>query len=245
MSDIFEEVDEALKQEKVEQWWKQYGVYVVGFCVFAVLMTAGVKITTHLVEKNRVEQTTLLIETIETAGNTQLDQSQIQIPENAKPEDIANILNEETAKLEPGFQKLLDYADDAPEGLAVIARFQAAQMAFEKGQSDMGYDILQGLADDGIDDLYKDYARLLFVLKKMSENEVDYDSLVLELNPLIEDDSPWILSALEIRALLFAEMDKTKEALADLDQILAEKTTAVSFAIQERATKVRHILINQ
>ena len=41
MSDIFQEVDEDLRREEYARLWKHYGAYIIGFCLFIVLIVAG------------------------------------------------------------------------------------------------------------------------------------------------------------------------------------------------------------
>lgn len=41
MSDIFAEVDEAMKQERLEKLWKDYGGFVIGFLTIVILGTAA------------------------------------------------------------------------------------------------------------------------------------------------------------------------------------------------------------
>ena len=106
MSDIFQEVDEALKREKAEQWWQENGKTVLLGCAIAIIATAVASFGLGWMEKNRVKETTVLLETM-------------------KQNDI---------------QPLLDVAEKAPEGIATLARFHAAQAAFSKGSDDEGYE---------------------------------------------------------------------------------------------------------
>ena len=41
MSDILQEVDEALKQDKMAKLWQDYGRYIIAALVLVVLMTAA------------------------------------------------------------------------------------------------------------------------------------------------------------------------------------------------------------
>jgi len=42
MSEIFREVDEMMRQERIEKIWQDYGNYIIGFVVAVILITAGV-----------------------------------------------------------------------------------------------------------------------------------------------------------------------------------------------------------
>lgn len=64
MSDIFREVDEALKREKTEEWWKENGKAVILGCIVAIVATAVTSFGIRWMEKNRVNETTILIQTL-------------------------------------------------------------------------------------------------------------------------------------------------------------------------------------
>lgn len=70
MADIFVEVDEALKQERLEKLWKQYGGFFIG-CLIALVagtaMFAGYE--TWQTSKN-TKQTNLYLETVSTGDYT-------------------------------------------------------------------------------------------------------------------------------------------------------------------------------
>ena len=40
MTDLFAEVDEALRQERVAKLWQEYGRYLIGFIATLILLTA-------------------------------------------------------------------------------------------------------------------------------------------------------------------------------------------------------------
>jgi hypothetical protein len=42
MSDIFQEVDEIMKQERMEKFWKQNGAWIIAFIVLTILGTAAI-----------------------------------------------------------------------------------------------------------------------------------------------------------------------------------------------------------
>lgn len=41
MADIFQEIDEAMRQERLEKLWKNYGAFIIGGIVAIILLTAG------------------------------------------------------------------------------------------------------------------------------------------------------------------------------------------------------------
>ena len=69
MSDIFQEIDEDLRQDKVARLWKAYGKYLVALAVFIILVIASYRFIEHKNEKNR-EQTSELYELASEAGRS-------------------------------------------------------------------------------------------------------------------------------------------------------------------------------
>ena len=69
MSDIFQEIDEDLRQDKVARLWKAYGKYLVALAVFIILVIASYRFIEHKNEKNR-EQTSELYELASETGRS-------------------------------------------------------------------------------------------------------------------------------------------------------------------------------
>lgn len=42
MSDLLREVDEMMRQERLEKFWRENGNYIIGFIVLSILLTAGI-----------------------------------------------------------------------------------------------------------------------------------------------------------------------------------------------------------
>ena len=69
MSDIFQEIDEDLRQDKAARLWKAYGKYIVALAIFIILALASYRFIEHKNEENR-EQTSELFELASEAGRT-------------------------------------------------------------------------------------------------------------------------------------------------------------------------------
>tara|TARA_Y100001934_G_scaffold194269_1_gene229119 strand:+ start:530 stop:1216 length:687 start_codon:yes stop_codon:yes gene_type:complete len=74
MSDIFQEVDEALKQEKAEQWWKENGKMVLWFCFCLVFFTAVITFGRNWMETNRQENTMALLNIVQSVENNKVEE---------------------------------------------------------------------------------------------------------------------------------------------------------------------------
>ena len=62
MSDLFTEVDEALKQERLEKLWQQYGGFFIGFIAMIILGTASVEGYKSWNTSQNIRQTNLYID---------------------------------------------------------------------------------------------------------------------------------------------------------------------------------------
>ena len=47
MSDIFQEIDEELRQDKAARLWKAYGKYLVALAIFIILAIASYRFIEH------------------------------------------------------------------------------------------------------------------------------------------------------------------------------------------------------
>jgi hypothetical protein len=78
MSNILQEVDDAMRRERMEKLWKEYGHYVLGLIAFIVLATAvhsGWNAWNNSVQSKQTEQLMALL-------------SDSKFPENIKPEEL-------------------------------------------------------------------------------------------------------------------------------------------------------------
>ena len=53
MSDIFQEIDEDLRQDKAARLWKAYGKYLIALAIFIILAIASYRFIEHTNEKER------------------------------------------------------------------------------------------------------------------------------------------------------------------------------------------------
>ena len=65
MSDIFQEVDEIMKQERMEKFWKENGTWISAFIVLTILGTAAISGYKYWNTNVQEEQTAILVEMFE------------------------------------------------------------------------------------------------------------------------------------------------------------------------------------
>ncbi|WP_420393967.1 tetratricopeptide repeat protein [Acuticoccus sp.] len=134
MTDIFDEVAEDLRRERLKRAWDRFGIYVILVAVLIVALTAGWR----GYEWWRVNSE-------RTAG-----------------EAYVGVLSEvEGAGTAGSAEALTQFAEGAPDGFALLAEFRAATQYAAVGEADAAREVLSGIVQDGdVPALYRDLARL-------------------------------------------------------------------------------------
>jgi len=175
VADIFEEVDEELKQDNFKKLWDRYGRYLVAVVVLVVAGTAA-----------------------NVGWREYRDSRQLGYSERF----IAAIGQSQEGKNAEAAAALALLADDASGGYAMLARFREAGLRRANGETDAAIDIYGALAaDSSIDPLYQDLAVLYAVM--MEAESGDPKVLSARLTPIAEA-GPWRHTAGEYLGLLAA-----------------------------------------
>jgi len=212
VADIFQEVDEDVRRDRLEQLWKRYGNYVIGVAVLVVLATAGVVGWREYKDRqNRADAARFL---------TAMEQAQ-------RGEDAA--AREAFAAL----------AKDAGAGYATLARLQQAGLLAKAGDSAGAAKVYEEIAADSrADQVFRDFATLLMVQDQIATGEPA--KLEALLAPLRGDKNPWRHSATELAALL-AQRTGDKAKAKELYTKLADDLAAPQ-GMRARATEMLAII---
>lgn len=138
----------------------------------------------------------------------------------------ANRLAEATAQLSAALnagdgesgEALAQYAQSAPPGHAMLARFYAAGTQAKTGDvaaAVAAYD--QIAADAALEPVYRDLAALLAVLHQVETG--DPAALRARLAPLLEPANPWRFTAKELTALLAVRTGDKAQARTLFDEL--------------------------
>jgi hypothetical protein len=194
MSDIFQEIGEDIRRERMEAMWKAYGPWVLAGLIVTVLATAGLQMWRTDRAARQVEATTHL------AGI------------------IASTKGQGAVDAEKAFT---DFAGSTLSGQAMLAKFRAAGLAVQAGDIEQAATIYKSIADDrGNDRVYRDYATILAV--QASVDSGDIDALRAQLAPYLKEESPWRFSAQELAALLALRQKDAMQAQALLNKLVAD-----------------------
>lgn len=192
MTDLFREVDEAIRQDRAKALWDKYGALFIGVAVALVLATAAYVLwQNHQASRNQ-ELTTALAAAL---GTAQRDP-------------------------QAGAAALAALAGRAQGGQAMLAQFYEAGLRAQQGDRETAALIYRQMAGNAaLDRAWRDLALLLAVLHEADRG--DPAALSAELQPLTADDQPWRYTARELTALLAlrqGDPTRARELLRALSQ---------------------------
>lgn len=145
MADIFEEVDEELKEENFRKLWDRYGKYLIA----AVILLVGGVGAYKFWESYVIDQQNSYSEAFISA---------IALAEEGKNSDAASAFT--------------TFAEDTSAGYAMLARFREASARRKDGDAAAAIDIYEILsADESIEPLYRDLAVLLSVMAQADKGD--------------------------------------------------------------------------
>lgn len=196
MADIFHEVDEEVRRERLKQFWDRYSLLIIAGCVLVVLGIGGWR------------------------GYEWYVQRQAAIA-GARFEAAATLMEQgKTAEAEAAFSQI---AADAPGGYATLARFRAAQAlaAKDKQAAVKAYD---ALAQDGsLPPLWQDLAGLRASLLLIDTAQLS--EIQRRLAPLTESGRPYRHNARELLALSAWHNNDVATAKKYLDMMAQDAET--------------------
>jgi hypothetical protein len=196
VSDIFQEVDEEVRRERLEQLWKQYGNYIVAALILVLACVGAWRGYIYWQERKAAE-----------AGAAF---------------EAASTLAEENkhSEAEAAFAKL---ANDGTAGYRTLARFRAAaQLGLTDAKAAVtAYDGLAADASLGrpLQDLAAVRAGLLLV------DTAPYQELRTRLEPLTASDRPFRHSARELLAFGAWRAGDNAGARQWIDAVIADPET--------------------
>ena len=192
MADIFQEIDEDLRRDRMAKLWARYGKYGIAAAVLVVVATAA-----------GVAYQNWRLQQYQTLGLKYAETS-------------LAMRDGGTDKAVVGFEAL---AAEDKSGYGLLARIQAAALkAKASGDKEGGLAALTAIAADGsVDPVYRDLATVLGGLYGV--DQVKPEDIIARMKPLA--DGPWRFTALEVTALAQLKAGdkaaalKTYQGLAD------------------------------
>ena len=196
MSDIFREVDEDLRRDRMERLYKRYGGVVLAAALAIVAGTGGYTAWRNWQQSQHQQETAALAAALSQAGQG----------------------------ADKGVEALASFAAKADPGMAGLAQLNAAALLIREGKTAEAIAVYDKLAANGsVGPVYRDLASLLSVMHQLGSG--DPAQLQARLQPLTAETSPWRFSAREMSAVLAARAGD-KDKARTLFQQLADDSQA-------------------
>lgn len=205
MPDIFDEVAEDLRTEKMRRLAMRYGGFVVAAFLLVLIGIGGWKGWQWYQHKQNLHAASQYL-----AITQQIDQAGSGL---GKPERIKDA------------KSLEAFAAKAPAGYAALARLRAASLYAKAGDDTAAQQAWSAVAKpgNGADPLLRGLATLLAAQQQMG-HAPDVQVLA-RLKPLMAGDSPWQPLAQFDAALLDMQSGKTKTAKSLLQRVASDPGT--------------------
>lgn len=192
MADIFDEIEEDLRRERLKRLWNRYGWLVLAAAAALVLGVAGWRGWQWHEERQA-----------RAAADRFLAAAAADRGEAAAAEAFARL------------------AADAPAGYRLLARLQEAGLRARQGDTAGAVALYEAIArDPATPPLYRDLAVLFAVLHQAEA--ADPRALADRLAPLAAAGAPFRHSALELQAVLAERRGDRAEARRLLEELVAD-----------------------
>lgn len=195
MADIFREVEEDIRRDRLQQLWDKYGIYLIGLVVGIIALTSLV------------------------VGWRAYTQSQAEEASKAFALAVAGAAQEGADA--PAL--FTDLADGSPSGYAALARLRAAGALADAGDLDeaiAAYDAVA--ADSAADDILRDLARVKS--GTLLVGRTSYDDLAIRLVPLTDAGEAWRNPAREALGMAAYAEQKYAQAQSYFQSIVGDQT---------------------
>lgn len=197
MTDIFDEVGEDLRRERLKQIWRSYGAVIIGVAVLIVVGVAGWRGYEYWLQTSAAEASDRYLAALEKA---------------------------EAGTNAAAAEDLLAFALDAPEGYRTLARFRSAAEQQVAGETEAALNAFAILADDAsLSADLRDLARVRAAYIALDTE--DYAAVNARVASLAVAGNPWRHAAKEIQAIAAVKAAQWDEARAIVSEVLSDQST--------------------
>ena len=196
MDDIFKEVDEELREERLTKIWKRIGPYGVGILSGAIIITSAVIGYREYDETQRQNWGVQFAEAM-------------NLSEEGNWQESLDLFDTLTEKTNLGYKTL--------------SLFQAASLYARNGNKEKALEIYQSLESEALDENFQDLATLMLIYLQF--DNADPEILEKRIEKLASKGNPWYYNAVELKGFLFAKQ-KNKEKQIEIFNILSKDNKA-------------------
>ena len=170
--DIFKEIEQDIAQEKLLTFWKKNQKLIVNAIVFVIFVAGAYTAWLSYVHHAQEKDALSFSYALDLAKDHKLSEAEA-------------ILTELKTK--------------GSKGYAILARFKDASLALQKDK-ESGIKLYQNIVDDAsVDMLFRNCARLILAYDYV--DQMDHAAFEKFLQPLLEAQSSWKFTAMELAAL--------------------------------------------
>jgi hypothetical protein len=199
--DIFDEVEEELREERMQEFLKKHGVLLIAACLLVVGSVAGWKAWGWYEERRDLDAATRYLAATSAAA-------------------AAGVAGPNRLLAASAFQAV---AANSPDGYRVLARLREAGLRAESGDLDGASTLWDQIAADGSSDLLlRDLASLTWCMYHADKG--DPGLLESRLKPLTAAGNAWRALAREQSALLDLRQGHTDAAKTQLKELSVDPT---------------------
>ena len=196
MDDIFKEVDEELREERLTKIWKRIGPYVIGILSGTIIITSAVIGYREYDETQRQNWGVQFAEAM-------------NLSEEGNWQESLDLFDTLTEKTNLGYKTL--------------SLFQAASLYARNGNKEKALEIYQSLESEALDENFQDLATLMLIYLQF--DNADPEILEKRIEKLASKGNPWYYNAVELKGFLFAKQ-KNKEKQIEIFNILSKDNIA-------------------
>lgn len=214
MGDFIREVEEELRQERLEKLWKRYGVYLIAAAVLVVVGFAAWKIW-------------------------QSNQRSAYKAEGLQYYHAETLLRE--GKTKEAAKAFAAISASSSAGYGILSRFDEASMHVKAGDAKGAISIYEGLASDSnAPPSMRHMATILSSLQALKDKSIDEAAIEKKLQPLAQAGSAYRPEALEIMAAAALRAGNNAKAIAHYKTIVDDADAPPG--IRSRASQMLKIL---
>ena len=184
MADLFQEIDDELRQDKASRLWRVYGKYVVAVAIVIIISVGGYKFW---------------------------QQKQLDDGEKASIAYEAALARSASGDHKGAIDQLNEEEIGTVAGYAALSQMQKANLAMKVNDFEAALITFKDIAEnDNYPQSIKEWASFRYAAVRV-EKQIDSNALA-DLDSLIATDSPWRFLAKEIKAIKEIETGNKSEA---------------------------------
>jgi hypothetical protein len=209
--EFLEEVEKDIRQEKLLQLWKKYGKQVTAGLIAIIVLIAAYNLWSQYQYNKQLQMAEKLIAA----------QELIAQGESAKAQTILTSLSSESSTTYQSlalFQKAGILAQDKTESKLTEAVAIYNQLA----------------ANNKMDLLWRDLAALLAIMVQIDLPNAKVDTLLSQVEPLINDQNTWRFFAKEMKGLLLYKKGEKAKSTEIFARLVQDNQTPSGISLRSR-----------